>query len=705
MPGVTGQTAGDAPPAATRAAKSASIRDLVTAGFYYQRLVLAVLVAAMLIGVAGWFLSPIRFTAEVQLLLLPGSDSIKSATDLANPFGGSIARDVSSEVEFLRNRALFAKVAERIGPAKVDPHIGDRRWFGLLPPIPEQQQINAAVNIIERHLKVTTPNDSNLMVVNFTHEDRESAIAILDTLIDVYLQRRSEVNRSLKSPFLKEKADFYAKQLKDLEDDIRDLKAKDNILDLTQEILLALNQVDTGEQRHRSESQRRAGLLAERESTRKTITLFQPRQFEFEEHADHATNDDTDNVLAKLYVERDRLKQLYQDDDPAVADIERQIETLEKLKKKGDRTFTVTREGRNPAIEFLNNHLAQVEVESQSVDRMLEEIDKEIETSQKRVDQLRSAQTELTALERSHAIADQLYRDFSLRAEAAQVEEAAAALKTANIRIVANADAPTQGTSNGFNLFLASIAAGLLVGFSAAVAADWSRQVFLQPTEIEDWLHLPVIASFNDGQLPLGERTNGQIIYFAGQLGFSRNADSKLQTVQIVSQGRREYRDEVTLALATELASGQNMRTLMLDIAGDGCALWRTQKEPPAQREFAGFLTAPSQVPNLDVSIGATNSDINWMRANNEILDNLFARLSEHYDMIVINSPPFRDGTEAIRLANLVDGSLLVVRAEHTRSPVVEVLVTQLLGAGGDLFGAVMTGRKLYIPRAIYRWL
>jgi uncharacterized protein involved in exopolysaccharide biosynthesis len=703
---LSGQTGSDAPtaPAPSRATKSASIRELVSAGFYYKWLVAAVFAVAVAIGIVGWVLSPIRFTAEVQLLLLPGSDSIKTAADLANPLG-SMARDISSEVEFLRNRALFAKVAERIGPSRLDPHIGERRWFGLLSPVAEKEQINDAVGIIEHHLKVTTPNDSNLMVVNYTHEDRETAIAVLDTLIDVYLQRRSEVNRSLKSPFLKEKADYYAKQLRGIEEEIRELKTKDDILDLTQEILLALNQVDTGQQRRRSESERRAGLLAERESTRKTIALFKPRQFEFEEHTDHATNDDTDNVLVKLYLERDRLKQLYQDDDPAAVDVNRQINTLEQLKKDGNRQFTVTREGRNPTVEFLNNHLAQVEVESQSVEQTLAEINRQIARSQERVDQLRAAQTELTALERSRVISDQLFRDFTLRAEAAQVEEAAAALKTANIRIVANADAQLEGTSNGFNLFLAAIAAGLLVGFSAAVAADWSRQIFLQPNEIESWLNLPVVAIFNQGQLPLGNRPHAQIIYFAGQLGFSRNADSKLQTVQIVSQGRHEGRDEVTLALATELASGQNMRTLLLDLVGDGNGFWRLQKEPPAQREFAGFQTAPSEVPNLDISIGATRSEINWMRANNEVLGNLFARLNEHYDMIVIDSPAFRDGTEAIRLANLVDGSLLVVRAEHTRCPVAEALVAQLLSAGGDLFGAVMTERKFYIPRAIYRWL
>ena len=701
---MNGNAATEAPAGAAN--QSATLRELVTSAFYYKRLVGSVVAASFLIGIVLWVVSPIRFTSEVQLLLLPGSDSIKTMADLANPFGGgSMARDISSEVEFLRNRSLYARVAETIGPDRLNPNIGNRRWFGLLPPIPEKEQINSAADVIERHLKVTTPNDSNLMVITYNHPDRDTAIAVADTLVDVYLQRRSEVNRSLKSPFLKEKAQSYAKQLKDIEDQIRELKVKNNILDLTQEVLLALNQVDTGQQRRRSESERRAGLLAEVQSTRKTIGEYPPRRLEYTDRADHAGNDEGNNTLLKLYLERDRLKQLYQDDDPALADVNRQIQTLEGLRKDGKQEYVITREGNNPVVDFLNNHLAQVTVESQSVDQTLAEINRQLSTSEARVDQLRGAQRELIALERSRLIADQLFKDFTLRAEAAQVEEAAAALKTANIRIVANADAPLQGTSNGLNLFLAALAAGVLLGFAAAVVSDWNRQIFLQPSEIEKRLHLPVVATFNVGQLPLGNNPHAQIIYFAGQLGFTRNAESKLQTVQVVSQGRREFRDDVTQALSQELASGQNMRTLMLDLGEDGCGLWRSLKQPAATHEVAGFKTAPTDIPKLDVSIGATRSEINWMRANHEILDKLFAELSEHYDMVVLNAPPFRDGNEAIRLANLVDGTLLVLRAEHIRAPVAENLVTQLMGAGGDMYGAVMTDRKLYIPRAIYRWL
>jgi uncharacterized protein involved in exopolysaccharide biosynthesis len=682
-----------------------SLRDLVTSAFYYRKMVMAIVAVGLALGMIAWILSPVRFTSDLQLLLLPGSDSLNTLAAVANPFGGSIARDVSSEVEFLHNRTLLAKVAESIGPGRINPHLSERRWLGLRPPIEEKEQINNAVQIIERSLKVTTPNDTNLLIVSFQHEDRETAIAVVDTLVDIYLQRRSEINRSLKSPFLREKAESFARQLKELEVDIREIKSKSNILDLTQEILLALNQVDTGQQRKRSESERRAGLQAEKLSTRKTMELFPERRFDFQERTDRVDNDDTDNLLIKLYLERDRLKQLYQDNDPALADVNRQIATLESVKQQPRRQFTVTREVRNPTIDFLNNHLAQVEVESAAVDQTIAEINQQIAASLQRVDQLRSAQSELMALERSRLVTEQLYRDFTVRAEASQVEEAAAALKTANIRIVANADAPLRGSSNGLNLALAIAVAGILVALAAAVAADWNRSIFLVPSEIEAWLRLPVLASFNEGHLRFGPAGNAQIIYFAGQLGFNRNAASGLQAVQVVSQGRREFRDETVAALAFELATGQNLRTLVVDLVEQGENMWQMFNRLPVKLSLSGLDIAPSDTEKMDVTVGAPQSQIKWLRANSEMFDRLFAELSGNYDIIVVNSPPLRDGNEAIRLANLVDGTVLVLRAEHTRRPAAENLVSQLLAAGGDMYGAIFTSRRLHIPRVIYRWL
>ncbi len=692
--------------AAARRPSKMTLRDFVIIAFYYRRMVASILVGALALAVLGWMVSPVRYTAQLQLMLLSGTDS-------ANPLGGALpgglsanpARDVSSEVEFLRNRSLLAEVAQKIGPARLNPRLGERRLLGLLPPIEEKEQINNAVEIIERYLKVSTATDSNMLVVTFQHVDRATAIALTDTLADLYLQRRADLYNNLRSPFLMQKAQAAAKQLQAIEEQIRLEKEKSNVLDLPQEILLALNQVDAGIQRRHTLLERHTGLLAEVEASRARIGDLPSTVFDFEEKTDRVDNDDTDNLLVKLYLERDRLAALYQSDDPRIDDINRQIGTLDQVKKTPRRIFIVHRTVRNPSLDFLSNHLQQVQVEADAVAKSITELDQQVSASQERVNQLRNSENSLHALERSRGITEQLYRDFTQRAEQAQVEEAAAALKTSNIRIVAPADASFEGTSAGLNLALALLATGILIAIGAALMADWNRQVFLLPNEIEDTLDLPVLATFNEGQDLLGKGNIGQVIFLAGQLGFNRSQSGDLQKLQVVSQGRHEYRQEFTRALAMELASGQNMRTLLLDLVEDGNGHWQALKQPAPTRTVAGFRLAPSGVPLLDVSSGAPRSEINWLRANKETLTTLFAELNQGYDMIVIDAPPFRDGTESVRLANIVDGTILVLCAEHTRRSGIEYLLSQLIGSGGDLYGAVFTGRKFYIPRAIYRWL
>lgn len=683
-----------------------TLRDLIIVVFYYRTMLMGIMAGALLCAIAAWTFSPARYTAQLQLLLLPGTDTANPLNAGASAlFGGNAARDVDSEIEFIRNRSLLAKVAEDVGPGRIVPGLGERRLLGLLPPVEEKEQINSAVDALERQLKVTNPANTDLLVVLFQHRDRDTAIAVVDKLTDTYLQRRSELLVSLKSPFLKEKAQSFAKQLDKVEESIREEKSKNNILDFNQEILLALNRVDSGVQRRQSESERRAGLLGEIEETKRRIAETPATVFDFLEKTDRVDNDDTDNMLVKLYLERDRLSDLYQPDDERRVEIDRQIDTLEKVKRQPRREFSVRREVRNPTLDFLTNHLMQVQVEADSVNKSIDELTDQIQKSQQRVDDLRNAENRLHSLERSRGVIEQLYRDYTTRAEAAQVEEAAAALKTANIRIVAPADATLKSESGGINLALALLVAGLVVAAAAALIADWNRQVFLLPDEMETALGLPVLGTFNEGQDFAGGASIGQIIFLAGQLGFHSGEAGGMRRLQVVSQGVNEYRREFALALARELAEGQNMRTLLLDLVEDGTAQWRALGSAKPTHETAGFRLAPTAHDKLHVSIGASHSAIQWQRANKEMLDQLFEELGKRYDMVVLDVPPYRAGTEAVRLAPLVTGTILVARAEHTKRSVLDNLLAQLLGAGGDLYGAVLTGRKFYVPRAIYRWL
>ena len=53
----------------------------------------------------------------------------------------------------------------------------------------------------------------------------------------------------------------------------------------------------------------------------------------------------------------------------------------------------------------------------------------------------------------------------------------------------------------------------------------------------------------------------------------------------------------------------------------------------------------------------------------------------------------------------LVDLTLLVVDADHTRAAVARSLIEQVDAAGGQVLGAILNKRRFPIPPAIYRRL
>ena len=682
-----------------------TLRDLISVAFYLQRLVAAILLVSMAIAILAWYASPVRYTAKVQLLVLAGREQ-SSAQGLDAPAILSIdgIRATNSEVEFLRDRSILRQMVETIGPAKIDLNLGG--WLlGLLPPIPVKEQLENAVDIVDRDLKIIAPTDSNLVQVAFQHENRDTAVAAADILIEVYLRRRAEIYRNVRSPFLREKAQGYAQQLGSIEAEIRAKKEQFNVLNLEEEEKLAVNQVDGAQQRRRSQMERHAAVIAEIAATNARLAELPVQIFDFMEKTDRNDNDDFASQLTKLHMERERLKLRYQDGEPKLAEIDRQIEVLDNLRKQPRRQLSSVREVRNPALDFAASHLLQLRIESDALERSTAEIDNQIGLAQKRVDQLRDAEDTLHALERSRQVIDQLYRTVSQRTEAAVIEEEEAAVKTANIRIVENADASQHGTSRGINFALAIMAGGVVVAGAVTLLAAWNRQVFLLPDEVERALGLPLLATFNEGQHFDQGGTNSQVIFLAGRLVSSRPAGAKPFKIQIASTDDAERRFDFAAALAKELAGGQHQRTLLLDLVKDGKAQWVGVGQPqPRDEAIGGLKVAPSGVANLDVSVEATAGGVNWTRADINMVNRLFEQLGEVYDIVVIDAPSIRESLVGIRLANMADGSVLVVRAEYTRVPGALNACTQIMGAGGDMFGAVLTERKFHIPKVIHRW-
>jgi Mrp family chromosome partitioning ATPase len=81
------------------------------------------------------------------------------------------------------------------------------------------------------------------------------------------------------------------------------------------------------------------------------------------------------------------------------------------------------------------------------------------------------------------------------------------------------------------------------------------------------------------------------------------------------------------------------------------------------------------------------------------------AELRQKYDYSVIYGPPAGTCSEAVLLASLSDGIVLVVQANSTRRVAAQKVKESLHSANARLLGAVLSERRFPIPAAIYRKL
>ncbi len=88
-----------------------------------------------------------------------------------------------------------------------------------------------------------------------------------------------------------------------------------------------------------------------------------------------------------------------------------------------------------------------------------------------------------------------------------------------------------------------------------------------------------------------------------------------------------------------------------------------------------------------------------------ESLRELYTRLREQFELIVVDCPPVGDGGYSSLLPEAVDGVILVVQAEKTRPAVIAHAKDLVQQAGGQVLGAVLNRRTNYIPEFLYKLL
>jgi Mrp family chromosome partitioning ATPase len=175
------------------------------------------------------------------------------------------------------------------------------------------------------------------------------------------------------------------------------------------------------------------------------------------------------------------------------------------------------------------------------------------------------------------------------------------------------------------------------------------------------------------------------------------------RVVMFVSSQSSEGTSTVAAEFAIALATEGRQRVLLADFnARRPILAERLGLDPdattPAQRPHLRLGETPElavlRIDERSVRNGALHPE--WARSRMTAVASL-------YDWVVIDGPPVLESPDAIEIAALADGVVLVVQAGVAKRPVVARAADLLRRGGARVLGTVLNRRRLEIPEFIYR--
>ncbi|MEP6915547.1 MAG: polysaccharide biosynthesis tyrosine autokinase, partial [Acidobacteriota bacterium] len=280
-------------------------------------------------------------------------------------------------------------------------------------------------------------------------------------------------------------------------------------------------------------------------------------------------------------------------------------------------------------------------------------------------------------------------------------------LKSSNIRVVDAAETPrTPISPNKRNNLLLALVGGAAMACGLALFFEYLDNRLKSPEEIKQYLGLPFLgmvpALFDKGIInPLisGKVPNN----FAESFRAVRtnvlfaSADEGARSIVITSTGPGEGKTVVSTNLAVALAqAGQRVLLIDADMRKPRVhAVFDKPREPGLSNVLVGNAKSSESVHKTSVAglwimpAGAAPPNPAELLGSKRFKD-FMASLTQHFDWVLVDTPPVMAVTDASVVAHLVTGVLFVIGADMTSRAAAQRATEQLVHARAKFIGAVL---------------
>lgn len=400
------------------------------------------------------------------------------------------AQVLNAEVENLKNRSFLLAAAERLQIEIIDPVPDDR-----------DQRNRATARAIRDNLRVTPFPQSPMIEVAFKHTDKNKAAAVVNTLVDTYLEYHPSIYES------PDVARFFERRTERLE---QDLRKKERRLDRYQRRtgIVALQQ-----QKDETLRQLMASELMLKETTaqiEQTDQLIAKLEEAMEDEPEKVASDIDmiDNPVARaleerigmLTVELSDLQQKYTDADRRVQDKKAQIAELRaKVKEQAPRIVGTERFQLNQVRQNLAEELLRARANRGALEAKRASIQEHVKDFNERLAAMTAKGYKLQQLDDEVQQARAALQASVQRHQEAQLSLDMSEEKLDTIRIVDRADPPAKPDNDQTMLtIIIALIAGAGVGIAGAFGLEFLYQTYHFSSDIERELELPVLGLITD---------------------------------------------------------------------------------------------------------------------------------------------------------------------------------------------------------------
>ncbi|VVE47737.1 lipopolysaccharide biosynthesis protein [Pandoraea commovens] len=707
-----------------------TIRDYLNTLFYYRKIATTVFLAIVALGVLVALFVPIPYRAQATLLVL--NAGYYDQTN--NPNGGVSLQPPPGQLNGVEAQILSS------------PELHRDVILSKLGPGATASDIDRELQNFEKRLHIEQNDLANTITLTYSDTDPKAAADALARLLDKYFRQRASIFTQGRVNLLVSQRDDVGKQLDKADADLLAFQKKHGIVKIDDqtsravqlESQLVQRKLETDAKLAQDRSELKS-LQSSTKDVRNTIPIY----------TDDSETSRAINILqgslSELENKRADFASRYMATSPFVVQLDKQIADMRaNIAKQRQEMMTATRMGHNNYFDVVQERLAVLNASIAGGVAQQTALEAQIKETRDKLQGMSDVSSQLSQLQARRDILADSFKERSRQVELARVQQGQVSqINGTNVRVIQAPFPPSQRSVSASLLIAASIAAGLLISALTVLILSSLRETFLSPEQVERALLLPVV---NAPVLLGGDRRGAAAAGAAASTGanvepayarpahlaygrmiaaINSSTDGVAKVVMALSTGKNDGLSSVIQGLTSELEHRSGKPILILDIAS-------TPDSPMYGKPNAqGLLEWPSNGGSGTTSVDAVKptgtdessvlTDLRFTRVDRhnivvaqphsgavpsswQLVTRLFDALRESHDYIVVHAPPSSQSFTGIENAPLADATVLVVRAEATRKPVIAGLKAQVEDAGGRLIGVALTHRRGYIPSFIYRF-